>query len=106
MKKFINEFKEFISRGNVMDMAVGVIIGALGEGEGAATLNYGAFLAAVINFLLIAFVIFMLIKTLNKLSKKKEETPAPVTTKDCPYCKEKIAIGATKCPHCTSQLDS
>ena len=137
MKKFMNEFKEFISRGNVMDMAVGVIIGgaftaivnslvndimmpvlslltggldfsklyiALGEGEGAATLNYGAFLAAVINFLLIAFVIFMLIKTINKMSKKKEEAPAPVTTKECPYCKEKIAIAATKCPHCTSEI--
>ena len=139
MKKFMNEFKEFISRGNVMDMAVGVIIGgaftaivnslvndimmpvlslltggidfsmlciALGEGEGAATLNYGAFLAAVINFLLIAFVIFMLIKTLNKFSKKKEETQAPITTKECPYCKEKIAIKATKCPHCTSELEA
>ena len=138
MKKFMDEFKKFVSRGNVMDMAVGVIIGGaftaivnslvndimmpvlslitggldfsklcivLGEGEGAATLNYGAFIAAVINFLLIALVIFMLIKTLNKFSKKKEEAPAPVTTKECPYCKEKIAIAATKCPHCTSPLE-
>ena len=139
MKKFMNEFKEFISRGNVMDMAVGVIIGgaftaivnslvndvmmpvlslitggldfsklciALGEGEGAATLNYGAFIAAVINFLLIALVIFVLIKTINKLSEKKEEAPAPATTKECPYCKEKVAIAATKCPHCTSSLEA
>lgn len=138
MKKIMNEFKEFISRGNVMDMAVGVIIGgaftaivnslvndvmmpllslvtggldfsalciALGEGEGAATLNYGAFIAAIINFLLIALVIFMLIKTLNKFAKKKEEAPAPVTTKDCPYCKSKIALEATRCPHCTSVLE-
>ena len=138
MKKFMEEFKKFISRGNVMDMAVGVIIGGaftaivnslvndvmmpvlslitggldfsklcivLGEGEGAATLNYGAFIAAVINFLLIAFVIFMMIKVINKFSKKKEEEPAPVTTKDCPYCKQKIALEATRCPHCTSHLE-
>ena len=138
MKKFMNEFKEFISRGNVMDMAVGVIIGgaftaivnslvndvmmpllslitggldfsklciALGEGEGAATLNYGAFIAAIINFLLIAFVIFMLIKTLNKFSKKKEEAPVPVTTKTCPYCKQTVALDATRCPHCTSVIE-
>ena len=136
---FLKEFKAFALKGNVMDMAVGVIIGgaftaivnslvndvmmpvlslitggldfsklciALGEGEGAATLNYGAFIAAVINFLLIAFVIFMLVKTLNKFSKKKEEAPAPATTKECPYCKEKVAIAATKCPHCTSSLEA
>ena len=140
MKKFMDEFKKFISRGNVMDMAVGVIIGGaftaivnslvndvmmpvlslitggldfsklcivLGEGEGAATLNYGAFIAAIINFLLIALVIFMLIKTINKFFKKEEEpAPAPVTTKECPYCKQTIALEATRCPHCTSQLDA
>ena len=139
MKNFVEEFKKFIARGNVMDMAVGVIIGGaftaivnslvndvmmpvlslitggldfsklcivLGEGEGAATLNYGAFIAAIINFLLIALVIFMLIKTINKFTKKKEEAPAPVTTKDCPYCKEKIALEATRCPHCTSELEA
>jgi len=137
MKAFLKEFKEFVSRGNVMDMAVGVIIGgaftaivnslvndifmpllslltggldftsmciALGEGEGAATLNYGAFLSAVINFLLIALVIFWLIKLINRFSRKKEEAPAPETTKVCPYCREKIAIEAVKCPHCTSLL--
>ena len=137
MKNFVEEFKKFIARGNVMDMAVGVIIGGaftaivnslvndvmmpvlslitggldfsklcivLGEGEGAATLNYGAFIVAIINFLLIALVIFMLIKTINKFTKKKEEAPAPVTTKDCPYCKEKVALEATRCPHCTSEL--
>ena len=135
----MDEFKKFISRGNVMDMAVGVIIGgaftaivnslvndvmmpilsiitggldfsalciALGEGEGAATLNYGAFIAAVINFLLIALVIFMLIKAINKFSKKKEEASAPVTTKTCPYCKQTVALDATRCPHCTSQLEA
>lgn len=135
MKSFMKEFKEFISRGNVMDMAVGVIIGGaftaivnslvndiimpvlslltggldfsslcivLGQGEEPATLNYGAFIAAIINFLLIAIVIFCIIKAINKVSKKKEE-PAP-TTKECPFCHEKISINATKCPHCTSDI--
>lgn len=138
MKAFIKEFKEFISRGNVMDMAVGVIIGGaftaivtslvndimnpllslitggldftamcvvLGEGEGAATLNYGAFIAAAINFLLTALVIFFLIKAINKISQKKEEEPAAPTTKECPFCKEQIAIEASRCPHCTSELN-
>ena len=136
MKSFMKEFKEFISRGNVMDMAVGVIIGGaftaivtslvndiimplisvitdsyaftqlvitLGQGDGAATLNYGAFITAIINFLIIAFVIFSIIKALNKLSRKKKEEPAP-TTKECPFCKSEIAIEATRCPHCTSEL--
>lgn len=138
MKALIKEFKEFISRGNVMDMAVGVIIGgaftaivnslvndmlmpllslltggfdfsglciALGEGEYAATISYGSFISAIINFLLIALVIFLIIKAINKVSrKKKEEAPVP-TTKECPYCKEQIAIEATRCPHCTSKLE-
>ena len=139
MKEFWKEFKTFISRGSVMDMAVGIIIGGaftaivsslvddllmpilslltggydftklsvvLGEGESAATLNYGMFISAVINFLLIAFVIFCVIKALNKMkdrvSKKEEEDP---TTKICPFCKSEIDIAATRCPHCTSQLD-
>lgn len=134
MKKLIDEFKKFIARGNVMDMAVGVIIGSaftaivtslvddllmpvlslitggmdfsslcvvLGTGENAATLNYGSFVAAVINFLLIAIVIFLLVKGINKAMGKKEAEP---TTKECPYCHEKISIKATKCPHCTSDL--
>ncbi len=140
MKSFWNEFKKFISRGSVMDMAVGIIIGGaftaivnslvndlvmpllsiitggfdftklsvvLGSGEGAATLNYGMFISAVINFLLIAFVIFCLIKSINKmkdkLQKKEEEEP---TVKTCPYCMSEIDIKATRCPHCTSNLDS
>ena len=135
MKAFMTEFKKFVARGNVMDMAVGIIIGGaftaivtslvndilmpvlslltggfdfsalcivLGEGENAATLNYGSFIAAVINFLLISFVIFMLIKAINKLSVKKEEAPA--STKECPFCKEQIAVEAIRCPHCTSEL--
>jgi large conductance mechanosensitive channel len=136
MKQFIKEFKEFISRGNVMDMAVGIIIGSaftaivtslvddiinpllglfggmnfdqfsvtlLGE----VTLNYGKFITAVINFLIMALVIFTLVKALNKatnLVHKEEEEAAP-TTKSCPYCKSEIAIDATRCPHCTSELE-
>ncbi|MCR5830853.1 MAG: large conductance mechanosensitive channel protein MscL [Lachnospiraceae bacterium] len=139
MKAFWKEFKTFISRGSVMDMAVGIIIGGaftaivnslvndlvmpllsiltggfdftklsvvLGTGEGAATLNYGLFISAVINFLLIALVIFCLIKSINKMKdklvKKEEDSP---TTKKCPFCKSEIDIEATRCPHCTSQLD-
>lgn len=140
MKSFMKEFKEFISRGSVMDMAVGIIIGGaftaivnslvndlvmpilslltggfdftklsvvLGSGEGAATLNYGMFIAAVINFLLIALVIFCIIKSINKMKNKivKKEESNP-TTKVCPYCKSEIDIAATRCPHCTSELDA
>lgn len=141
-KGFIAEFKKFIMRGNVMDMAVGVIVGGaftsivtslnqdiltpilgifggidfsnlsvtLGSGEGAPVLAYGNFITAVINFLITALVIFCLVKGLNKLNEKfsKKETQKPVvpTTKKCPFCKSEIAIDATRCPHCTSQLDS
>ena len=137
MKKFMEEFKKFISRGNVMDMAVGIIIGGaftaivnslvndivmpvislltggfdftalaikLGEGEEAAVLNYGAFISAIINFLLIALVIFILIKGINKMHK--DEPEAEPTEKECPYCKSKIAIAATKCPFCTSDVEA
>jgi len=135
MKIFFDEFKKFISRGNVMDMAVGIIIGGaftaivnslvndivmplislltggmdfsslsipLGQGEEAAALNYGAFISAIINFLLISLVIFLLIRTLNKFHK--EEPAAEPTEKECPYCKSTISIKATRCPHCTSEL--
>lgn len=138
MKKFIKEFKEFISRGNVMDMAVGIIIGGAFTGivsslvediinpilgmfggmnfdkltlnlVGDATLNYGKFLTAILNFLIMAFVVFVIIKTLNKaaaaLAPKKEEEDAPATTKVCPYCKSEIDIEASRCPHCTSVLE-
>lgn len=137
MKKFMDEFKAFISRGNVMDMAVGIIIGGaftsivsslvediinpilgmfggmnfdklsinlLGE----ATLNYGKFITAIINFLIMAFIVFIIIKTMNNISekmKKKEEKPEEPTTKKCPFCKSEIAIDATRCPHCTSVLE-
>jgi large conductance mechanosensitive channel len=142
MKKngFLEEFKKFIMRGNVMDMAVGVIVGGaftsivtslnediltpiigifggtdfsyltvtLGMGENAPVLHYGNFITAVINFLITAFVIFLLLKGLNKISstfQHEEEAPAQPTEKECPYCKSKIAIAATRCPHCTSQLE-
>ena len=135
MKNFMKEFKEFISRGNVMDMAVGIIIGGaftaivsslvediinplLGcfvsmdfsawkiPRVGDAALGIGNFINAVISFLIMAFILFSIIKALNKaasIGKKPEEEPAP-TTKVCPYCKSEIPIDATRCPHCTSEL--
>ena len=134
-KGFIKEFREFISRGNVVDMAVGVIIGGaftaivnslvndifnplLGLITGGADFStlsfgfmdaqfmYGSFITAVINFLLVALVLFLVIKAMNKLHLKKQpEAPAAPTTKVCPFCKSEIAIEATRCPHCTSQLE-
>lgn len=139
MKKFFEEFKEFISRGNVMDLTVGVIIGSaftgvitaltdfiikpllncIGGAEiqgkihllGDNYLDYGAFLSALINFLIMALVIFCFVKAFNKLSdtlkhekKEAEEEQAP-TTKICPFCKSEIPLDATRCAHCTSQLD-
>ena len=130
MKKFLAEFKEFISRGNVIDLAVGVIIGGafsaivtikplincIGGAEvqgkihlvGDNYIDYGSFISAVINFLIMAFIIFCIVKAINKmldLTKKKEEhkEEAP-TTKICPFCKSEIPIDAVKCCHCTSDL--
>lgn len=150
-KGFMAEFKKFIMRGNVIDLAVGVIIGgafqaivkslvddivmpvislatkgldfanwfialdgkeyetlAAAQEAGAATLSYGNFISAVLNFLIMAFVIFVFVKAINTVAdrakKKEEEAPAAPTTKECPYCKSEINIGATKCPNCTSQL--
>jgi large conductance mechanosensitive channel len=139
------EFKEFAMRGNVMDMAVGIIIGAafgkiitsfvndvlmpplgllLGKVDfnnlfitlsgqsfatleeakkaGAATIKYGIFFNTIIDFLLVAFVIFMMIRQINKLKEQPE--PAVPTTKDCSHCFSVIPIKATRCPHCTSEL--
>lgn len=135
MKSFMKEFKEFVSRGNVMDMAVGIIIGSAFSAivtslvediinpilgifggmnfdklsvtlAGDATLNYGKFISAIINFLIMALIIFFIMKAMNKASavmKKDEEEPAP-TTKKCPYCKSEIPIDATRCPNCTSEI--
>ncbi len=137
-KGFLQEFQKFISRGNVMDMAIGVIIGGAFSSiinslvtdiispvlgifggmnfdnyslklMGDATLNYGKFLTAVVNFLIMALVIFCMMKAINsltaRLQKKEEEKPAKPTTKICPYCKNEIPIEATRCGFCTSVLD-
>lgn len=138
MRKFFSEFREFIMRGNVMDLAVAVIIGAAFQAIISSLVNdvispfiglfakidfkdwvfdingvqiqYGSFLTALINFIIMAFVIFLLIKGINKVMsfgkklKKEEELLSEPETKDCPYCLTEINIKATRCPHCTSQL--
>lgn len=155
---FLGEFRTFILRGNVMDLAVGVIIGAAFQSivtslvndlimpfvglftggvnftdqfvvlkyadgvkpevyttltqakeAGATVFAYGSFITAVLNFLILAAVIFLLVRSINSLQKigKKKEEPAPApapTTKVCPFCKSEIAIDATRCAHCTSEL--
>ena len=130
MKKFFKEFKEFALRGNVMDMAVGIIIGGAFSGivtsltdnfinpiinlimgnasyTKADVIGFGsAFLTSVVNFVIMAFILFCLIRGINKLmsvGKKKEEPKAP-TTKICPYCKSEIPLDAVRCAHCTSEL--
>lgn len=134
MKKFFGEFKTFIMRGNVLDLAVGVIIGAAFQAIvtsltsdiispilglfggmnfdqyaltiGDVLIGYGKFLTAVINFIIMAFVIFLIVKLVNKIMAigKKQEEPAEPTTKICPFCQSEISIKATKCPHCTSDI--
>ena len=74
------------------------------QAAGAVTINYGVFIDTVISFIIIAFAIFMVIRSMNKLKKKEEAPPAEPTTKDCPYCLTSIPIKATRCPHCTSEL--
>lgn len=145
------EFKEFAMKGNVLDMAVGIIIGGafgliigslvtdvimppiglllgnidfanifsvLKEGKtpgpyatvaaakaaGAVTINWGVFVNTIINFLIVAFAIFLLVKGVNKMRREKSAPPAEPTTKDCPYCLSAISLKATRCPHCTSEL--
>jgi large conductance mechanosensitive channel len=141
----VREFREFALHGNMLDMAVGIIVGAAFGGvvsslvsdilmppiglltgksdfsskfinlsgkpyatladakaAGAATINYGAFLNHAFNFLLVAFAVFLLIRQVNRL--KGAEEPASVTTKECPFCLSAVAIKATRCPHCTSEL--
>lgn len=139
MKKFLEEFKEFINQGNVMDLAVAVVIGAaftaivnsavsdlimplvgaltggidfsdmklyLPLGAGDSAIAYGNFINAIIQFVIIAFVVFLIVKALNKArtmaahGKVAEEASAP----QCPYCLEEVAKGATRCPHCTAEL--
>ena len=147
------EFKEFAIKGNMMDLAVGVIIGGAfnalvsslvndiimpllslitgkidfnnlfialdgnkyvtleaAKEAGASTVNYGAFISGIINFIIMAFVVFLIVKGINKLrrageKKPVEAAPAEPTTKICPFCQSEISIKATRCPHCTSKLE-
>lgn len=136
LKKFFGEFKAFALRGNVMDLAIGVIIGAAFQaiinslvndvlspliGLFAKTdlsylvlvlngvdIKYGAFLTAVINFIIMVFVIFLLVKGMNALASlgsSKTEEPPEETTKKCPFCLSEIDMKASRCPHCTSELE-
>jgi large conductance mechanosensitive channel len=143
----LTEFRKFIARGNVIDLAVGIVIGAaftsvvnslvndilmppighatggadftdlfvtLGDEEyasladaqaaGAATINYGLFLNQVISFLIVAFAVFLLVRSYNRLRESQESVPAAPTDMECPHCRFTIPIGATRCAHCTSQL--
>ena len=143
----LKEFREFVMRGNVMDLAVGVIIGgafgkivsslvsdlimppiglllngvnfsdlfislngqgyatlAQAQAAGAPTLNYGSFFNNVIDFLIIALVIFLMVRAVNRLQRPAPAAPAPAATKDCPFCFTAISIKASRCPNCTSQL--
>lgn len=150
MKKIIGEFKEFISRGNVVDLAVGVMIGAAFKAIVDSVVNdlispiigiifksdftqlklvlkeavladdgvtvaaeevairYGAFIMALVNFLIIALILFIMVKMINSArsigKKKVEEEVVEPTTKICPYCKSEVSIDATRCAHCTSEL--
>jgi large conductance mechanosensitive channel len=141
------EFKEFAMKGNVVDLAIGIIIGgafgkivtsfvndvlmppigmllgkmdfsslflnlsgqdyptlAAAKEAGAATLNYGSFINTIIDFIIVAFAIFLLVKQINKLKRAPEAAPAAPTTRDCPYCITAVPIKASRCPHCTSSL--
>ena len=141
------EFKEFAMRGNVMDMAIGIVLGAafgkivssfvkdvlmppigklmgnvdfsnlfimLSDGDyttlaeaqeaGAATLNYGVFINTVLDFVIVAFAIFIVVKQMNRLKKKEEAPPAEPTTRDCPFCCSTISLKASRCPQCTSGI--
>ena len=143
----LKEFKEFAMRGNVLDMAVGIILGAAfgqivnsfvqdvlmppigrlvghvdfsslflnlsgthydsiaaAKAAGAATLNYGVFINTVINFLIVAFAIFLLLRQVNRFMPKPAPAPAPAATRECPYCLSTIPAKATKCSQCTSEL--
>ena len=121
LKKLLDEFKAFALRGNVMDMAVGVIVGGailtpiLNFLTGAEMYSLAqvksfgsSFVSSIVNFIIMAFILFCLLKAVNKLvalGVKKDEEPKAPTTKICPYCKSEISIEATRCPHCTSELN-
>ena len=126
IKNFFEEFKAFAMRGNVLDMAVGVVVGSaftaivnslvndiispiiglfFNADFSDVVIQIGAFLNAIINFLIVAFVLFVTIKAINMLHKKPVEEPKEPTTKKCPYCQSEISIKAVRCPHCTSKLE-
>ena len=135
MKKFLQEFKDFSVKGNVINLAVGVIIGAAFQSVVTSltenilspfiglfanknfdalqlelwgvSIGYGAFVTSVINFLIMAFVVFLLVRLVNRLMSagQKEAVPAPPSVKKCPYCFTEINIKATRCPSCTSKLE-
>ncbi|MHC4564033.1 MAG: large conductance mechanosensitive channel protein MscL [Planctomycetota bacterium] len=147
----LKEFKEFALRGNVVDMAVGIVIGAafgtivtslvndvimppigllLGrvdfanlyillkvgdpappyaslvdaQAAGAVTVNYGLFISALIGFIIVALVVFLIVRSVNRMRREEEAPPAEPTTKECPFCFSEISIKATRCGHCTSEL--
>ena len=143
----LQEFKKFLMRGNVIDLAVGLVIGAaftavvtsfvndllmppigrlLGRANftdlfvsldgrsfpslaaakaaGAPTLNYGAFVTTIMNFVIVAFAVFLVVRAVNRLTASRADAPTPATTRDCPYCAMTISLRALRCPHCTSDL--
>ena len=143
----LKEFKEFAMKGNVLDMAIGVLLGAAfgkivsslvsdvlmppigllagrldfsnlfidlsggghktlaaAKAAGAATLNYGVFVNAVIDFIIVAFVIFIVVRQVNRMKRQQEAPPPSPASKDCPYCLSAIPLKATRCAHCTSEL--
>ena len=146
MKKFFEEFGEFIRRGNAMDMAVGVIIGgaftaivtslttnildpvlklvtgsadskipgmSIPVGDTGTYIDFSAFISAVINFILVAFIVFLIVKAMNGFDKKQqelrrklkgEEAPVETNPPTCPFCKEEVKEGATRCPHCAAEF--
>lgn len=144
----LKEFKDFVTRGNVVDLAIGIIIGAaftsvvnsfvtdilmppigmllggvnfselfialdgntyeslaVAQEAGAATINHGLFITALIDFIIVAFVLFLIIRQINRL-KQEEEAPAEPNSKNCPFCQSEIAIEASRCAFCTSQLET
>ncbi len=134
----LKEFRDFALKGNVLDMAVGIVIGVafggiitslvndilmppigllLGgvdfsslvwdiTGTGEVTINYGVFINTIVNFIIVAFSMFLLVRFFTRIQTKQEEPQPEPTTKQCPYCLSEVAIDATRCAHCTSTLES
>ena len=123
--KIVDEFKEFIARGNVMDMAVGIIVGGAftaivnslvtNPGTTDQYIDLGAFISAIINFLIIAFVVFCMVKGLNTMRERmdaiakknaEDEAAEEAAAPTCPYCLEEVKPGATRCPHCGEKIEA